>query len=66
MAEKQLSIYEQAEMPVCSSCGRPIHPREKAVSFYCPRCGEVLIWRCYRCRRLGVTYKCPKCGFEGP
>ncbi len=57
---------DQLELPVCSSCGKTIPPYERAARFLCPNCGEVVIWRCERCRRLANTYKCPKCGFEGP
>jgi len=52
--------------PTCSSCNKPIDPREKAVKFYCPECGKVLIRRCERCRLLARPYKCENCGFEGP
>jgi len=52
--------------PVCSSCNKAIDPRERAVKFYCPDCGKVLIWRCERCRKLARNYKCENCGFEGP
>lgn len=62
----QVSVYDTVSTPVCSSCNRLIHPRERAVSFYCPNCGRMLIWRCYKCRKLSVKYKCPACGFEGP
>ncbi len=64
--QTEISVYDTTATPVCSSCNRLIHPREKAVSFYCPNCGVVLIWRCQRCRKLSVKYKCPNCGFEGP
>ena len=53
-------------LPICTSCKRPIMPKEKGVKFYCPNCGQVTIWRCKRCRILVNPYKCPKCGFEGP
>jgi len=62
----RLSLREEIEPPVCSSCGKLIHPREKGVEFYCPNCGEIVIRRCYYCRKHIVTYVCPKCGFEGP
>jgi len=54
------------KLATCISCGKPIAPFERAVRFRCPNCGEVLIWRCQKCRKLGNTYVCPKCGFEGP
>jgi len=54
------------EPPICSSCGKIIAPGEAAVRFSCPNCGEVIIWRCERCRKFSRIYKCPKCGFEGP
>ncbi|MCF2139277.1 MAG: zinc finger domain-containing protein [Candidatus Lokiarchaeota archaeon] len=50
----------------CTSCGKMIQPNENAVHFACPNCGDVLLWRCERCRRFARPYKCPKCGFEGP
>src|SRR5581483_9410070 len=33
------------QLPVCSSCSRPIMPNDECVKFYCPNCGYVLIWR---------------------
>ncbi|MCD6458730.1 MAG: RNA-binding protein [Thermofilum sp. ex4484_82] len=54
------------KMPMCTSCGKPIPPHERGVKFRCPNCGEFIIWRCYKCRKLMNPYKCPKCGFEGP
>ncbi|MEB3757617.1 MAG: zinc finger domain-containing protein [Desulfurococcales archaeon] len=62
----QISLYDTVETPVCTSCGRIIHPGDRATSFVCPNCGKIVIWRCARCRSLGVKYKCPVCGFEGP
>ncbi|MDT7875443.1 MAG: zinc finger domain-containing protein [Sulfolobaceae archaeon] len=62
----RLSLREEVLPPICSSCKRLLHPREKGVEFMCPSCGEVKIIRCYYCRKQGVTYVCPKCGFEGP
>ncbi len=62
----RLSLKEETLVPVCSSCGKLLHPREKGVMFYCPNCGEILIIRDNMCRKQGVTYVCPKCGFEGP
>ncbi|MEM2094798.1 MAG: zinc finger domain-containing protein [Candidatus Bathyarchaeia archaeon] len=53
-------------MPNCIWCGHIIMPKEKAVKFHCPSCGEFLLWRCERCRTLARPYKCPKCGFVGP
>jgi hypothetical protein len=36
------------------------------VSFPCPNCASVTIWRCATCRKFGRPYKCARCGFEGP
>ena len=60
------SIDQTLALPKCISCGKLIAPWEKAVQFVCPNCGEVVLWRCASCRKLGVEYKCPKCGFIGP
>ncbi len=60
------AIVETTTPPTCSSCGRLISPTERGVAFYCPNCGRVLIWRCNKCRKLTIKYKCPNCGFEGP
>ncbi|MCJ7761138.1 zinc finger domain-containing protein [Candidatus Bathyarchaeota archaeon] len=43
-----------------------IVPGESSVSFGCPSCGDVIIWRCEKCRLFGRDYKCPKCGSTGP
>ncbi|MCC6056481.1 MAG: zinc finger domain-containing protein [Desulfurococcaceae archaeon] len=59
-------MHEAANIRICSSCKRPIVPDEKAVSFKCPNCGAITIWRCHKCRTMGTPYKCPNCGFEGP
>ncbi|MFO8019704.1 MAG: zinc finger domain-containing protein [Promethearchaeia archaeon] len=50
----------------CSGCGRVITPVEDAVNFPCPECGDVMIWRCERCRDMGKSYTCLKCDFVGP
>lgn len=63
--QRRISIQTPAKLPVCVSCHRPIMPWEKAVVFPCPKCGHP-IWRCAKCRKMGVPYKCPNCGFEGP
>jgi len=63
---KKLAIVETIQPPICSSCGRLIPPSERGVAFYCPNCGKILIWRCRKCRKLSIKYKCPACGFEGP
>ncbi|MDM7275128.1 MAG: zinc finger domain-containing protein [Thermoprotei archaeon] len=62
----RVSIYDSVEPPTCISCGKPVNPSERAVSFYCPNCGVMLLWRCNKCRTQMITYKCPNCGFEGP
>lgn len=60
------STVKKLSVPICSSCGRPIPPYTRGVSFKCPNCGEVTIWRCEKCRKLVNPYVCPKCGFKGP
>ncbi|HDJ66291.1 MAG TPA: DUF1610 domain-containing protein [Nitrososphaeria archaeon] len=59
-------MSEQIVLPLCTSCRRPIDPHERAVSFPCPNCGRVRIWRCEKCRELARPYICPSCGFRGP
>ncbi len=66
IAMASFEVEMELEMPVCSSCNRPIAPYERGIKFYCPNCGESIIWRCPKCRKLVVPYKCVKCGFEGP
>ncbi|MCD6381633.1 MAG: DUF1610 domain-containing protein [Candidatus Aenigmarchaeota archaeon] len=51
---------------LCTSCKRNVATEENWVKFKCPNCGEEIIVRCERCRKLSVPYICPKCGFEGP
>ncbi|MGD9129967.1 MAG: zinc finger domain-containing protein [Candidatus Bathyarchaeota archaeon] len=53
-------------MPKCMSCNRTIPPGEDATKTSCPNCGEIVIWRCSKCRQFGRNYRCPKCGFTGP
>src|SRR5438552_2459128 len=65
-AIKMTTEVRTVRMPSCNWCGRMILPREGAVHFPCPQCGEVIIWRCEKCRGFGRPYKCPKCGFTGP
>lgn len=62
----RLSLREEVEPPLCSSCGKIMHPREKGAIFNCPNCGEITIYRDLYCRLQGVEYVCPKCGFVGP
>ncbi len=57
---------EELKLPICISCKSPIVPGEKGVNFPCPNCGEIIMWRCKRCRSIANAYKCPKCGFVGP
>ncbi|MEM0174023.1 MAG: zinc finger domain-containing protein [Sulfolobaceae archaeon] len=66
MSGIKLSLKEEILPLICSSCGKIIHPREKSVMFRCPNCGDIEIIRCASCRKQGITYICPKCGFEGP
>ncbi|MGC9071526.1 MAG: zinc finger domain-containing protein [Acidilobus sp.] len=63
---KKVDMLDTVQPPVCTSCGRIIHPKERAVAFYCPNCGKALIWRCSKCRKQGTPYRCPNCGFIGP
>jgi hypothetical protein len=56
---------EKMEVEFCISCGKGLN-EEGSVIFKCPNCGEYTIGRCKSCREMGVRYKCPKCGFEGP
>ncbi|MBN2155181.1 MAG: DUF1610 domain-containing protein [Candidatus Lokiarchaeota archaeon] len=51
---------------VCNGCGKQLAPYENAVSFPCPNCGDIMIYRCERCRAFARPYKCPKCTFEAP
>ncbi|MFQ5969954.1 MAG: zinc finger domain-containing protein [Nitrososphaerales archaeon] len=53
-------------MPVCTSCSRTVMPNDECVKFYCPNCGDVLMWRCESCREFARQYICPNCRFEGP
>ncbi|MHA1679956.1 MAG: zinc finger domain-containing protein [Promethearchaeota archaeon] len=50
----------------CTGCGQLIHPVENAVHFPCPSCGDIMIWRCQKCRRFAHPFKCVKCDFQGP
>lgn len=59
-------VSTEISLPVCRCCKRPIMPNDKCVNFYCPECGQTLIWRCQSCREAARTYRCDKCGFEGP
>ena len=61
----EIEIRENQTL-VCTSCNTKITNQEGTVRFLCPNCGEFEIVRCGRCRRLGMKYKCPNCGFEGP
>ncbi|MCW4032411.1 MAG: zinc finger domain-containing protein [Candidatus Bathyarchaeota archaeon] len=61
-----MSETANVKMPLCNWCGKIIAPGERAIKFPCPGCGEVVIWRCEKCRLFGRSYKCPKCGIKGP
>lgn len=61
-----MSESASLQMPICTSCNRPIPPGTDATKFPCPNCGEIIIWRCAKCRKFGRTYRCPSCGFVGP
>ena len=41
-------------------------PATEASKFSCPDCGEIVIWRCSKCREFRRPFRCPNCGFEGP
>ncbi|UCH70967.1 MAG: DUF1610 domain-containing protein [Candidatus Bathyarchaeota archaeon] len=53
-------------VPTCTSCHRIIAPGTEATKFSCPSCGDIIIWRCAKCRKFGRPYRCPKCQFTGP
>ncbi|MCD6301150.1 MAG: DUF1610 domain-containing protein [Staphylothermus sp.] len=61
-----ISVAETASPPICSSCHRVMAPHEHGTEFPCPNCGQVIIRRCKKCRKLSVPYVCPNCGFRGP
>jgi hypothetical protein len=52
------------EVKICSTCGANLLGTGY-VMFPCPEC-ESEIYRCFKCRKLGNSYVCEKCGFEGP
>jgi len=53
-------------MVTCSSCRKEIPPKVRYVMFTCPKCSQVTLYRCPRCRRTSNRYICPGCGFTGP
>jgi predicted RNA-binding Zn-ribbon protein involved in translation (DUF1610 family) len=63
---KRAIMSKPLQLPVCTSCSRPIMPNDECVKYYCPNCGYVLMWRCESCREFARPYKCVGCGFEGP
>jgi len=64
--ERPRPLLYGPDVPICSSCGKPIKPYERGVHFLCPNCGKAEIWRDWLCRKTGNPYTCPVCGFEGP
>ncbi|MEO2154504.1 MAG: zinc finger domain-containing protein [Nanoarchaeota archaeon] len=50
---------------ICVSCKVKIINDTRATKFPCPECGTIIV-RCGKCRKMGIPYKCPNCGFEGP
>ncbi|WP_211206247.1 zinc finger domain-containing protein [Fervidicoccus fontis] len=62
----KLSVHNTVKTRTCTSCGKTVSPEEKPTIFLCPNCGQVEIVRCSKCKKQGVKYKCPVCGFEGP
>ncbi len=61
-----MSFEIEYEPQKCISCNKNILYFESSVYFPCPSCGEVIIWRCEKCRRFAREYTCPNCGFKGP
>jgi predicted RNA-binding Zn-ribbon protein involved in translation (DUF1610 family) len=51
---------------ICSSCGTNVAGQEDFVKFNCPFCGEGIIIRCKKCKKMSNPYKCNVCNFEGP
>ena len=51
---------------ICTSCGTNLVGQDDFVKFKCPECGEEIIMRCSRCKKLSKPYKCTKCNYEGP
>ncbi|MBP1450041.1 MAG: DUF1610 domain-containing protein [Thermoproteus sp.] len=43
-----------------------LEPLVRGVEFVCPNCGKAAIVRSFKSRKLGIIYRCPACGFEGP
>ena len=50
----------------CTACKVRITNMLGAVTFPCPKCKKVEIIRCPHCRKTGIKYTCPACGFIGP
>jgi len=63
---KNKKAYRNGMELICTSCNTHVMAKKGYVKFKCPNCGEAVIVRCYTCKMLSRTYKCPKCGFEGP
>ena len=61
-----MSESETIVTPICSCCNKIIKPTENAIRFNCPQCGDVVIWRCEKCKKFSRNYRCPKCDFIGP
>ena len=55
-----------AEDFVCISCKKKITNKPGSTRFLCPSCGKHEIIRCADCRKRGIKYTCPSCGFVGP
>jgi len=64
--KSEITLLEASTPPICTSCHRPVNPKEHGASFMCPNCGQVVIYRCRKCRQLSIPYTCPNCGFKGP
>ncbi|MBW6451125.1 MAG: DUF1610 domain-containing protein [DPANN group archaeon] len=50
----------------CTTCNSEIFSGEHFSKFSCPKCDEVVICRCSKCKTLSNDYICKKCGFNGP
>lgn len=59
-------MVKKREVEECTTCGANLEAEDSFVVFPCPKCGEAMIARCDKCRKLKNEYECPECGFIGP